>query len=532
MCDADHFIVSTDILDILSTWNVDYVVTPQMRLCFNTKPPETSLDAWYFLNGNIMKAHPKFYIYDLIPDKLSVCRIAEVPRLPLMSNMKMVVGFYCFSRKIVQDRRQNWNPMLPTDSVYFGEDTWFAYSARKLGYIIHCDGIGIIDHVVYDEVHGKKVWAHYYQIGSKIDGNTALNFPKRNDAVKHDDAKLKIALISSSLLKVPPDNYGGLEQVVCDLGETLALKGHDVTIYAPDGSKVEGCKIIETGREMGTANCDWLKAESDVYEKFGKEWLNFDVVHGHNWFGFEYVAKIKAIEQKKPLAVCHTHHAQLNQNFLARSHPFNFNLVAVSKYMQTQNLLLGVRSNYVSNGINLKRYPFQAEKNDRLLFVGRFENCKQPHVAIEIANQLNMGLDLVGGTFVKDLTYLNQIRTLCDGKRIVMHENAPHELKLQLLRNAKCLLFPSKMNEPFGLVAVEAMACGTPVIALNDGAIPEVVTEGGIVCTDIEAMAMAVKEISNIHPKTCLRNAQRFSRENMVDGYLKLYREMLNGNEW
>ena len=143
-----------------------------------------------------------------------------------------------------------------------------------------------------------------------------------------------------------------------------------------------------------------------------------------------------------------------------------------------------------------------------------------------------MGLDLVGGTFIEDMTYLNHIRSQCDGKRIIMHENASHALKLQMMRNAKCLLVPSRLNEPFGLVSVEAMACGTPIIALNDGAIPEVVTEGGIVCTDIEAMAMAVKEISNIHPKTCLRNAQRFSRENMAGGYLKLYREILNGNEW
>ena len=162
MCDQDHFTVSPDLIDILSTWNVDFVVTPQMRLCHNTQPPETSLDAWYSLNGKVMKAHPKFYTYDLIPHKLTVCRIAEVPRMPLMPNMKLVHGFYCFSRRLVQDRRQNWNPMLPTDSIYYSDDTAFAYSARKLGYNIHCDGLGIIDHLIYDGIRGKEVWEHRY----------------------------------------------------------------------------------------------------------------------------------------------------------------------------------------------------------------------------------------------------------------------------------------------------------------------------------------------------------------------------------
>ena len=178
------------------------------------------------------------------------------------------------------------------------------------------------------------------------------------------DAKLKIALISTPLLKVPPDNYGGLEQVVYDFGQALAEKGHDVTIYAPNGSKVDGCKIVETGQAKGTLQCDWLKAEREIFERFGKEWLDFDIVHGHNWFGYEYAAKIKAIEEKRNLAVCHTFHGSLDPNWWAPiQSTFNLNLLAISKSMQNSSRLYGFRSNFVYNGINLRRYPISSKEN-------------------------------------------------------------------------------------------------------------------------------------------------------------------------
>jgi glycosyltransferase involved in cell wall biosynthesis len=161
-----------------------------------------------------------------------------------------------------------------------------------------------------------------------------------------------------------------------------------------------------------------------------------------------------------------------------------------------------------------------------------------------------LGLDIVGGTFVQDPAYLEQIRSMCDGEQIKFYPDAPHEVKVKLMQSAKCLLFPSFMSEPFGLIAVESMSCGCPVVSTNDGAIPEVVQEGGIVCdvfeknitskgpvyslkrNPVEALAEAVKKVNSIKSADCGRNAERFSREVMASSYEKLYRQILDGAEW
>ena len=116
-----------------------------------------------------------------------------------------------------------------------------------------------------------------------------------------------------------------------------------------------------------------------------------------------------------------------------------------------------------------------------------------------------------------------------------LHTNAPHKLKLKLLQNAKALLFPSKMGEPFGLVACEAMAVGTPPICLRDGAIPEVVKDGetGFICKNEDEMIKAVKRVDKINPEDCRKRVEKhFSRETMTNSYLKLYNSILEGTEW
>jgi len=336
--------------------------------------------------------------------------------------------------------------------------------------------------------------------------------------------------------------------VVFDLACALTKLNHKVVVIASKGSKVppKGF-LIECGEPELKVQTNWLEAERKMWQSYKKYLEDFDIIHSHTWFGFIYASKTK----NQSLKVCHTHHGHLNMAWWGRSKPpFKLNLIAISEWMSRIYKAQGFNCKYVYNGINLERYPFQKEKGDRLLFVGRIDKFKQTHVAIEVAKKLGMGLDIVGGTFVQDPDYLQQIRRLCDGKQICFYPDAPHETKVNLMQNAKCLLFPSAMGEPFGLVAVEAMSCGTPVVALNDGAIEEVVKEGGVVCdvfdkkltpkgpvytqkrNPTEALAEAIKNVDKISPEHCRKNAERFSREKMAENYLKIYKEILAGFEF
>lgn len=358
--------------------------------------------------------------------------------------------------------------------------------------------------------------------------------------------RLKIGLISTPFLRTPPDAYGGLEQIVADLAKALAAKGHDVTVFAADGSRVEGCKVVEFGPPALKVQVDWLKAERAAYQVYKEMLGEFDVVHGHNWFGYEYAAKAS----NPALKVLHTHHGGLNLDWWKRSSPpFKLNLVSISRWMADVYKAQGFTAKPAYNGVDMDRYPFKAEKGDRLLFVGRIDRFKQPDIAIQVAKKLGVGLDIVGGTFVQDPAYLAEIRAMCDGSQVKFYPDAPHQVKLQLLQNAWATLFPSRMGEPFGLVPVESMLCGTPVIALNDGAVEEVVQEGGVVCDvfektitprgpaynvkrdAVEAMVEALKKPFPL-PQAARRNGERFSKEAMASSYLALYDEVLGGAEW
>jgi glycosyltransferase involved in cell wall biosynthesis len=192
---------------------------------------------------------------------------------------------------------------------------------------------------------------------------------------------------------------------------------------------------------------------------------------------------------------------------------------------------------FVYNGIDTARYAFKKEKGDRLLFVGRLSPVKRPHMAIEIARQLGMKLDIVGGSFVapQEVQYMEHIKSMCDGSQIVMHADASHEEKVELMQNARCLIFPSNMGEPFGLCPAEAMSCGTGVVCSSDGAIPEVVENEvtGYVCHSQDEMLAAVKKMGVIRPEDCRTRVERlFSRRVMAENYVQRYREILGGDEW
>jgi len=348
------------------------------------------------------------------------------------------------------------------------------------------------------------------------------------------------------MLHCPPRNYGGSEVVVFDLACALTELGHRVVLFAPSGSTVpRNGLLVETPEPAMKVQCDWLQAEQKMFGVYSKHIANdFDVVHAHGWFKLEFMLRHSNVWS--------THHGGINIPWFSQLRAQTkspIRLVAISRFMKRMYEEQGFGDeckHFVHNGIDLDKYQFSSKHDSgRLLFVGRADIFKAPHVAIQVAKKLDTGLDLVCGSFVQDEAYLNRIRGLCDGTQIKLHENAPHELKIRLMQSAKCLLFPSQMGEPWGLVAAESMACGSPVVALNDGAVEEVVQEGGTVCDvydkkfcngqlsyalkqdPLDALVGAVGRIDTISSQEARRNAERFSREKMAENYLKIYKEGL-----
>ena len=331
--------------------------------------------------------------------------------------------------------------------------------------------------------------------------------------------RFKIALISTPYIPTPPQGYGGVERVVADLASGLSELGQDVTIFGASGSRSTGdyetVECIDPPENFGSdwKSFDWYEAEKKMWASCRSDLRDFDIVHGHGIFCFEALLGRH---------VFHTHHSGISWS----TAPPKTTLIMPSISMQAyaRGLFDQIPVELCYNGIDLDSYPLKTEKGDRLMFLGRFISFKQSHVAIEVADKLGLGLDLVGGPH--DQEYYERLLSLAEGKDVRFHINVDHETKVELLQNAKCLLVPSASGEPFGLVAVEALACGTPVVALRDGALPEIVTpKVGAVCDSKDEMVKAVKELK-VKPLDCRKRAALFSKELMALRCLEIYRSV------
>jgi glycosyltransferase involved in cell wall biosynthesis len=351
---------------------------------------------------------------------------------------------------------------------------------------------------------------------------------------------MKIALISPPLLKTPPSGYGGLEQVVYDLGCALVDSGDEVTLFAPPGSYIDGGKLFETVVAPERTDVNWIQLEADAYNKYMGELSNFDIVHDHTWFYFSALSKTGISNIK----ICHTHHGHMDWDPAKKpAHIKNVNLIAISDFMRREYVAIGWSARYVYNGVNLNKYPYSEKKGDRFVFVGRISTFKQPHLAIRAAIDTETPIDVIGGSFVDDKNFLEQIKRMCDDSKgfATLHLDLSHDKNVIFVQNAIACLVPSKMSEPFGLTLVESLACGTPVIALNDGAINEVVGRtgdggAGYVCNTDDEFIKLARNIGKsgyvIEPIDCRNRAEYFSRENMAKRYKSLYKGILRGEEW
>lgn len=337
--------------------------------------------------------------------------------------------------------------------------------------------------------------------------------------------KLKIAQIAPIWYRIPPKEYGGTERVVSALTEELVKKGHDVTLFAT-GDSITSAKLSSVypkGLNESGLNKNLLKANAITMRHVGNSYKmqnEFDIIHDH--LGFLNLPA--ANFSKTPVVI--TLHGSITPDSRKLLETFeNPHYVSISKsqvkYFPNINL-----AGTVYNGLAMENYPFGGLDRGYLLFVGRISKLKGVHLAIDVAESLNLPLIIAANLHNRDIPYFKKYIRPRLSRKIQWVGEVNEKERNRLMSGAICLLNPITWKEPFGITMIEAMACGCPVVAFNRGSIPEVIVDGkvGFVVNDLGEMIAAVKRIKDIDRTACRNYAlSNFSARAMADSYEEIY---------
>lgn len=341
---------------------------------------------------------------------------------------------------------------------------------------------------------------------------------------------MRIAQIAPPWISVPPAGYGGTEWVVQQLCDGLTARGHDVTLFATGDSDTTATLRARFPEQMPDRigvtpfdACHVVFALDEIVADGG-----FDLVHDHS--GFLVVAFSQYLRLPPILHTVHCAFDTVAYPFYEQfAQAVHYN--AISTYHQSQ-APPGMRwAGIVHNGLDVASWPFEPHKGDYLLAFGRICEDKGFHLSIEAAKRTGQRLVMAGVVQEQYRDYFEErIKPEIDDDQIVYRGEVGDGEKQELFAKAKAFLFPILWPEPFGLVMIEAMASGTPVVALRKGSVPEVVDDGvtGFVRDDLDGFVEAVGRVGEIDPRACRRAVEeRFSVEHMVDRYEELYRRVL-----
>ena len=345
------------------------------------------------------------------------------------------------------------------------------------------------------------------------------------------DERLRIAILSPAWFPVPPSGYGGIEWIVALLANGLVDAGHDVTLFASGDSRTKAklMYVYEEAPSQWIGRSFWeLRHALACYTNADE----FDVVNDHT--GVTGIVLSALVETP----VVHTVHGPLDgepgelYEQMAGLVP-NLHLISLSLNQRRPKPELPWLAN-CPNALDLSIYPCKPHTGDYLLFLGRMSPDKGCHRAIAVAMDRELPLKIAGkmqepkeqeyfAEFVEPHLGIHGIDYLGE---------VSHGTKVELLQDARVTLFPIDWEEPFGLVMIESMACGTPVIATNRGAVPEVIDHGrsGIIVEHYREMATALEAADALDPLECRRYVEeRFSPERMVEDYVRAYRDAMVG---
>jgi glycosyltransferase involved in cell wall biosynthesis len=338
---------------------------------------------------------------------------------------------------------------------------------------------------------------------------------------------MRIAEIAPPWFSVPPTGYGGIEWVVSLVADGLAERGHDVTLYASGGTVTKARLVSAFEEPPGGAHLGEIFYEAVHAVSAYRDLDQYDIIHDH----CGVIGPSIGTFASRP--VVHTLHGPFTEMakriYRLMSPPLH--LVAISESQRAGCPDLNYAGT-VYNGIDMARHPFRADKEDWLLFLGRVNREKGPELAVEVAARAGKKLRMaVKMSEAFEQEYWREIvEPRLTGSEDVIGEVMLSE-KADLLGRARGVVFPIQWPEPFGLVMVEAMACGTPVIAFAKGAATELIVDGktGFLVETVEEMVEAVHRLDEISPEECRAHVQaNFSAERMVEGYEAVFRTILN----
>jgi glycosyltransferase involved in cell wall biosynthesis len=328
---------------------------------------------------------------------------------------------------------------------------------------------------------------------------------------------------------VPPADYGGTELFVAHLAEGLRREGVEVVVYA------NGESTVKTEVRSIYPRSEWpIKVAEDAWlrELNHESWAVHDaaafcdIVHLQS---AQAVTLSRFVKQPVVLTLHGPHQAALSE--LYAFYP-DVHYVCISDAQCKLEAMPKMRT--IHHGIDMSRYRLVEKKQQYLSFIGRISPIKGTHLAIDVARRTGIPLKIAGDVQPANREYFERkIKPEIDGNLVEYIGPANLEDKNELLGNSLAMLFPIQWKEPFGLVMVEAMACGTPVLAMPGGSVPEIVRDGtsGYICRSVKEMAKRVRELN--FDATGIRRyvEENFSIERMVGGYLDLYREAIAQSE-
>lgn len=338
---------------------------------------------------------------------------------------------------------------------------------------------------------------------------------------------MRIALIAAPFIPVPPVDYGGTELFVAHLAEGLQKLGFEVVVYANGESTVstERRFLYQQGLwPIKIPERAWLREVNHTSWAISEAMNESDVVHVQSAQSLVFSRLVK-----RPFVLTlHGPHEPILSDFYSYFPEVQY--VCISQAQCREESMPKRRT--IHHGIDLSLYRLVENKQSYLSFIGRIAPIKGTHIAIDVAQRTGIPLKIAGEVQPIYQQYFDRhVRPQLDGKLVEYIGPADLKAKNELLGNSMAMLFPIQWSEPFGLAMVEAMACGTPVVAMPGGSVQEVVQEGvsGYICPNVRELAKRVLNLS-LKPATVRAYVeQNFSIETMAGRYAALYQDMLGG---